>query len=573
MLEYALKYLKFGVSIIPVGKDKRPLLASWKEFQERKATEEEVRGWFEKYPDANIGIVTGKISGITVVDVDVKKGGSKDRFPQETAIVETGNKGFHLYYKYHAGMGNKAEVFQGVDIRGDGGYVVAPPSVTDYLNQEGKKEGGNYKAIVKLPYGEFPIHLFNTQPKEAFSVIKTIGTEKGSRNSTLASVIGKLIRNEPQEKWNTEVLEAVRAINQTYNPPLPDYELVTTFNSICSAEKTQRKVKGIPEPKPTSPALVKKYSLISLTDLVGESMVDLDATKSEDCISLGYEWLDDKITGLFPSELLVLGGSTGTGKTTMATRIIYNASQKQGVKCAILALEDRLLDYGIKAVYFELGRIRREKNLSHYPWNDYRKNTITDPDYKKYRAEAENRVKNDKVFFIKVEQMMDIDTLEVMLNDMTKDGFKLFLIDHLHYFEFSKGKDSKADYIENLMVRLKKCQNANGARIIMIVHYKKMNGKKPDDDAFKDSIAIAQNANYAMHLWRDKGGDDRYKTTISFSKSRNPNGEGSIEVVYDPEKNEYTCTDDDWKSLIKDAEEVKAKIEGRPVKPYVDDKW
>jgi hypothetical protein len=62
-------YLDNKMSCFPVGKDKKPLI-QWKEYQERRATEEEVDKWIETFPEMQIGIVTGKISGIIVVDIE-----------------------------------------------------------------------------------------------------------------------------------------------------------------------------------------------------------------------------------------------------------------------------------------------------------------------------------------------------------------------------------------------------------------------------------------------------------------------------------------------------------------------
>jgi len=128
----------------------------------------------------------------------------------------------------------------------------------------------------------------------------------------------------------------------------------------------------------------------------------------------------------------------------------------------------------------------------------------------------------------------------------TQEGFELFLIDHLHYFDLLRGRASKADYIESVMVRIKRLQVRTGARIILVVHYRKLNGKKPTLDSFKDSISIVHNANYVINLWRDRSeGADHYATTFIIPKARNPNGEGQIEVVFDPQKNDYK-TDKDW---------------------------
>ena len=73
VLEQALRYLNHGFSVIPVGRDKKPLLSSWAEYQKRKPTEAEVREWWFKYEPVGVAIITGQISGLVVLDVE--KGG------------------------------------------------------------------------------------------------------------------------------------------------------------------------------------------------------------------------------------------------------------------------------------------------------------------------------------------------------------------------------------------------------------------------------------------------------------------------------------------------------------------
>ena len=69
ILEWAIRYQGHGFSIIPVGKDKKPTIP-WKKYQTERATKEQVEEWFKGDNPPGIGIVTGKISGITVVDVE-----------------------------------------------------------------------------------------------------------------------------------------------------------------------------------------------------------------------------------------------------------------------------------------------------------------------------------------------------------------------------------------------------------------------------------------------------------------------------------------------------------------------
>ena len=251
---------------------------------------------------------------------------------------------------------------------------------------------------------------------------------------------------------------------------------------------------------------------------------------------------------------MVIGGETGTGKTTWATNVIYKASKKH--KCAVFALEDRLADYGIKAVYFEIGRLRKinlGSGVPNYPWNDYRRNQIRDLEYAGLKKEAMQNLRNENVFFARVPKQMNIDIFEKLVELKVSEGFELFLVDHLHHFDLSKDRnENKADYIEKLMVRMVTLLKRTGARVLLVVHYRKLGDKKPTLDSFKDSISIAQNANYVINIWRDRTQktEKDYTTTFSVSKSRNPNGEGTMEVVFDPITSDYKPLWNEWQSGV-----------------------
>ena len=97
LLPLALAYLSKGYSVIPVGFDKIPLI-SWKPFQFRKANPEELVQWFTNFPDAQVGIVCGQISNLTVVDFETNA--DFNLIKDETYTVETGSKGIHKYFEY-----------------------------------------------------------------------------------------------------------------------------------------------------------------------------------------------------------------------------------------------------------------------------------------------------------------------------------------------------------------------------------------------------------------------------------------------------------------------------------------
>ena len=95
---------------------------------------EEVRGLFQR-PAAGIGLATGEGSGVWVLDLDVKNGvdglaSIAHMDIPDTYTVETPSGGRHLYFLHAEGVRNRAAVLPGVDVRGDGGYVVAAGSKT-----------------------------------------------------------------------------------------------------------------------------------------------------------------------------------------------------------------------------------------------------------------------------------------------------------------------------------------------------------------------------------------------------------------------------------------------------------
>jgi hypothetical protein len=93
---------------------------------------------WRRHPEDNIGIATGRPSGVDVLDVDVDKDGLgtfrdlRQRYgePEKTALVQTGSGGYHLFFDHVGAVANsQGRLGAGLDVRGDGGYVVAPPSL------------------------------------------------------------------------------------------------------------------------------------------------------------------------------------------------------------------------------------------------------------------------------------------------------------------------------------------------------------------------------------------------------------------------------------------------------------
>jgi hypothetical protein len=107
----AMTYAERGWSVIPIEpRGKRPLVP-WLEFQQRLASAAEIDAWFDRWPAANIAIVTGRVSGLVVLDLDPRHGGqaSIERLRDEhgplprTVEAETGGGGRHLYFAHPGG--------------------------------------------------------------------------------------------------------------------------------------------------------------------------------------------------------------------------------------------------------------------------------------------------------------------------------------------------------------------------------------------------------------------------------------------------------------------------------------
>ncbi|HEV8166268.1 MAG TPA: bifunctional DNA primase/polymerase [Actinomycetota bacterium] len=137
-LDAALAYCAHGWSVIPCNLATKRSLVRWREWQRRAPGLEQLEAWWERWPKANVGVVTGSLSGVVVVDVDPQHDGDRTLAELEgergalprTAVVETPSGGHHLYFAHPGGrVANSAgRLGAGVDVRGDGGLALLPPS-------------------------------------------------------------------------------------------------------------------------------------------------------------------------------------------------------------------------------------------------------------------------------------------------------------------------------------------------------------------------------------------------------------------------------------------------------------
>lgn len=141
MLEAALEYYERGWVVIPIRPDTKKPAIKWAEYQERQPTEEEIERWWGRWPDAQIALVTGDISGVVVVDCDNTDAEHAALDYGMTSPIKVQTKNGRHYYFLHprdgvrrgprAGVHTRGEDWPkvpGLDFRGDGSYALLPPS-------------------------------------------------------------------------------------------------------------------------------------------------------------------------------------------------------------------------------------------------------------------------------------------------------------------------------------------------------------------------------------------------------------------------------------------------------------
>jgi hypothetical protein len=124
----------FGFSIIPLTANSKQAAISWKTYQQRHPTSNELAAWFETATVTNIGIITGRISRLVVLDID-RHDRLNDLVTACTDLLQTltvrTRRGYHLYYRIPEDVHVPTQRADGIDLQGEGAYVVAAGSVID----------------------------------------------------------------------------------------------------------------------------------------------------------------------------------------------------------------------------------------------------------------------------------------------------------------------------------------------------------------------------------------------------------------------------------------------------------
>jgi len=203
-----------------------------------------ITAWWNRWPHANIGIPTGKHSGILALDVDQPTGldvlrAEHGQLPA-TRTHSTGSGGMHYLFAYPAGVeirNSAGKLAEGLDVRGEGGYIIAPPSRTTQP----------YEVLDALPLATPPgwltealAELHRTMGKvRSVTTVASISAYgppifEGARDDILARIAGRL--HDGTRSLDDLAAELLEINAQRCEPPLPDQQVVKVASSIHGRE-------------------------------------------------------------------------------------------------------------------------------------------------------------------------------------------------------------------------------------------------------------------------------------------------------------------------------------------------
>ncbi len=230
MIDFALHYARQGWPIFPLGANSKVPAIS-RERGGRGCLDatldlSQIEAWWREYPNANIGIATGRRSGLLVVDVDPRHNPQwldslRSLELPPTFTVRTCSGGWHLYYQINGdGPSSGAGLLPGIDWRGNGGYVVAAGSIV---------KDAQYEIAKNLPIAQAPASLLErilakrNRPRPTPDTNGHMVIANGQRNATLFA-LACLLRRFGLE-FNA-IFESLRAANADHcDSPLEDDEL------------------------------------------------------------------------------------------------------------------------------------------------------------------------------------------------------------------------------------------------------------------------------------------------------------------------------------------------------------
>ena len=474
----------------------------------------QIAQWFEQWPDANIGLATGADSGVFVVDVDPRHQGDDTlkrlqeqhgKFP-EKVWASTGGGGWHLYFR-HPGFPVKSRAHAlgpGVDVKGEGGYVVAPPS----LHASGRAyEWGDFDQPPDAP--EWLLNLLReSAPQAPAFVAEGAEIAEGGRNSALTSLAGTMRRRGLSE----EAIYAALSVENVgrCNPPLPDADVRKIAHSVARYAPEDP---GFVYPERVTMDGERPEGVYYVADFA-EEIDDLYEHGLTGGASTGIPKLDYHYT-VKRGQWTVVTGMPMHGKSTVLSSLLVNLAVNHGWCFCICSPENQpLARYaaelmsiwaGESFVKSDVGRMSRE----------------TKEQAKKWLAEH-------FVFVLPDEGGCTVGgILEAALYVYQRRPIQGLVIDPWNELEHRRPDAmTETEYVSQSLTRMRKFARTNDLHLWLVAHPTKLQkdvktGNYPVPTLYdiSGSAHFRNKADMGLSVWRDVT-DERGPTQVHIQKVR-----------------------------------------------------
>jgi hypothetical protein len=359
-LASALMYLNhFDYSVIPICKDSKKPLIKWEQFQKRHPSESELRKWFKDFNSPNIAIVTGSLSGVSVVDIDEPQGEVEmeqyitDRPP--VAITPRGGK--HMYFKTPSvRVSNNVKVIPGCDFRGEGGYIIAPPS---------DLPSGGYHWLTPIELVKPPLlpeaYIARVTPQEVAATTEMF--KHGRRDEDLFHVANALARGGMPRG---EIMDVLCTFGDLCVPPFPRSEIREKVSSAVKRHNAENMtsdimswidqqdgqftIKDIYSAMCLSSREEKKHVSGVLSRLIKDNVITRYGSKTGDFRKIDEEvedinwkgatgepmdiWLPlnlHKMSHTYTKNIIIFAGAPNSGKTALLLNIVKENMNKHKI--------------------------------------------------------------------------------------------------------------------------------------------------------------------------------------------------------------------------------------------------
>ncbi len=476
-LDWAISYYQKGFSVFPLwrGTKNRPIV-QWKKYITERASVEQLKDWWTQYPDANIAIITGLISGFFVLDTEKDFNLLNIEIPEGTPTVKTGSGGRHFYFKIpeNVGVGTHVEIWGSdpdnkADIKSNGGYVVAPPSFNE--EKQSVYEWLNQLENLSLPPEWLLLEIERKQKNRNVVRISDLveNVQEGNRNVSAASFIGHLLLKIHHSMWEIAAWPATIHWNSKINLPLDTNELRGVFDSIMRKEIVRQSGEESSDDLKNYDGPDKVISSHEMYDIVNVNSSDDIKFFSK---SLGP--LDRLCDGFVPGELIVVSGPEKSGKTSLL-QFLTTSFAKQLLSCL---------------------------------WFTYE---MTPREFLK-------KFKSLPIFYLpSMNKTYDLNWLEKrIIEAKLKYDIKFIMIDHLEYIVDVEISKNSAISLGAVVRRLKSIAREHELIVFLVHHIRRIEkGEVPGVRDLRDSALIAAEADSTVMIWRTPKNGKKINKKIS----------------------------------------------------------